>query len=129
MSRQPVQMTLQGAVRCCFCRTDYNDYALPPDDSNPISEVHFGVRFPMTLAGMNSVWKARVLFNGDDVTAQCFEGEAGDKGWVALYALNRKGERFICGNGEHPLAYMEHGKVQFLKIPNDPAADSAAPIE
>lgn len=115
-TRQPVQMTLHGRVRCCFCRTDYNDFALPPDDT-PISEAHFGVRFPMTLAGINTKWKARVLFNGDDVTANCLEGEAGDNGWVALYALDSQGKRFKCSLGEHALAYMEHGKVQFLKIP------------
>lgn len=115
-TQQPVQMTAQGAVRCCLCRTDYGDYALPPGDV-PISEAHFGVRFPMTTIGMNSKWSARVLFNGDDVTSNCFEGEAGDNGWVALYALNAQEQRFKCGLGEHALAYMEHGRVEFMKIP------------
>lgn len=126
-TQQPVQMTAQGAVRCCLCRTDYGDYALPPDENNPISEQHWGVRFrnnPKTPIearmrhhkGEWSEWTWRILFNGDDVTANCLEFEAGDNGWVALYARNEQDKRFMCGLGDHALAYMEHGKVEALKI-------------
>jgi hypothetical protein len=126
-TQQPVQMTAQGAVRCCFCRTDYGDYALPPDDAVPISEAHWGVRFrdnektPLDYrlrhSGEFSRWKWRILFNGDDVTANCLEFEHGDSGWVALYARNKEGKRFMCGLGDHALAYMEHGKVVAEKVP------------
>lgn len=129
-----MQMTPQGAVRCAFCRDD--EHGLP-DVDYPISPQHWGVRFSPfhAIPGSGVVpvlgrhpgemvdWCWKITLDGVDVTNQTMEFEWGDRGWVAMYHLDGDGNRMRCGGAflhtgtEHPLIYIETGKVKAEKLP------------
>lgn len=139
MTKQPVQLTPEGSVRCAYCRDD--DWGLP-HETERVSEAHWGVRFspfysgsgPCVVLGAHpgemTEWHWKITLDGEDVTKHCVEFEWGDQGWVALYHLNADRQRVRCGGAllhtdfEHPLIFIERGKVVAEKIPNLPTATS-----